>query len=184
MRKTLTLLFVIFISVLFLYAAPYTGSELTGNATLTLSSDLTTIFKQGSTSAKHSLAVGYTLNNKTVTGETITPIGSDYQLVLSESFSGDQAEATGSIYAFFRVASLDSFTVSLSWDSLKKSGSTEKIDLTINGQESGSVFYAFNPSTRVMDDYRLLLNFATEKYLNNNYEGTYTTTITMTIAGI
>ena len=182
MRKTLALFIVVFISVLFLYAAPYTGSELTGNATLTLSSDLTTIFKQGSTSAKHSLAVGYTLNNKTVTGETITPIDNTYKLALTESSIGSNAKATGSIYAFFRVASLDAFNVSLTWSSLTNTADSSKtINLKINNQTSGSIFYTFNPSNGVMDDYRLLLEFATEEYLNSAHVGTYETTITMSI---
>lgn len=182
MRKTLALFIVVFISVLFLYAAPYTGSELTGNATLTLSSDLTTIFKQGSTSAKHSLAVGYTLNNKTVTGETITPIDNTYKLALTESYIGSNAKATGSIYAFFRVASLDAFNVSLTWSSLTNTvDSSKTINLKINNQTSGSIFYTFNPSNGVMDDYRLLLEFATGEYLNSDHVGTYETTITMVI---
>ena len=184
MRKTFALFIVVFISVLFLYAAPYTGSELTGNATLTLSSDLTTIFKQGSTSAKHSLAVGYTLNNKTVTGETITPIDNTYKLALTESYIGSKAKAkaTGSIYAFFRVASLDAFKVSLTWSSLTNTADSSKtINLKINNQTSGSIFYTFNPSNGVMDDYRLLLEFATGEYLNSAHVGTYETTITMVI---
>ena len=182
MRKTFALLLVIFISVLFLYAAPYTGSELTGNATLTLSSDLTTIFKQGSTSVKHSLAVGYTLNNKTVAGEKITPIDNTYKLALTESYIGSTAKATGSIYAFFRVASLDAFNVSLTWSSLTNTADSSKtINLKINNQTSGSIFYTFNPSNGVMDDYRLLLEFATGEYLNSAHVGTYETTITMVI---
>ena len=182
MRKTLALFIIVFISVLFLYAAPYTGSELTGNATLTLSSDLTTIFKQGSTSAKHSLAVGYTLNNKTVAGEKITPIDNTYKLDLTEYYIGSNTKDTGSIYAFFRVASLDAFNVSLTWSSLTNTADSSKtINLKINNQTSGSIFYTFNPSNGVMDDYRLLLEFATGEYLNSAHVGTYETTITMVI---
>lgn len=113
MRKTLALFIIVFISVLFLYASPYSGNDISGNTSLTLSSDLTTIFKQGSTDVKNSLAVGYTLNNKTVAGEKITPIDNTYKLALTESYIGSNAKATGSIYAFFRVASLDAFKVSL-----------------------------------------------------------------------
>ncbi|MCI7605255.1 MAG: hypothetical protein MSS69_00690 [Spirochaetales bacterium] len=182
MRKTLALFIVVFISVLFLYASPYSGNDISGNTSLTLSSDLTTIFKQGSTDVKNSLAIGYTLNKQTVTGETITPIDNTYKLTLTESYIGSNAKATGSIYAFFRVASLDAFKVSLTWSSLTNTADSSKtINLKINNKTSGSIFYTFNPSNGVMDDYRLLLEFATEEYLNSAHVGTYETTITMSI---
>ncbi len=190
--KKILLIIILTLSIFFLFADPYSGSDLSGNASLTLSSNLTTIFRQGDSSGntKHSLAVGYTLNNKTVTGETIIPIGDDYKLILSETYIGDKAKATGSIYAFFRVASLDGFNVTLSWNPLvNSSDSTKKIGLSINNKTSGSVFYAFDPSNGVMADDRVKLDLVTSDYVNKDSDyvnkdhvGTYSTTITMTIS--
>ena len=168
-----------------LFAAPYEGTDITSSTSLTLSSNLETIFMQGTATenTKHSLAVGYTLNDKTVNGETIVPVPSDYSLVLTESYEGEYAKATGSIYAFFRVASLDSFNVTLSWSPLKNDKS-DKIDFSINGESSGSVFYSFDPSSGVMADYRLNLKLATVDYINADHEGAYSTTVTMTIGSL
>ena len=183
--KKILLIIILTLSIFFLFADPYSGSDLSGNASLTLSSNLTTIIRQGASSGdtKHSLAVGYTLNNKTVTGETIIPIGDDYKLILSETYIGDKAKATGSIFAFFRVASLDAFNVRLSWSPLVNSSDSSKtIGLSINNQSSGSVFYIFNPSLGVMADDRVKLEFSTGEYINKDHVGTYSTTITMTIS--
>lgn len=185
--KKILLIIILTLSIFFLFADPYSGSDLSGNASLTLSSNLTTIFRQGDSSGntKHSLAVGYTLNNKTVTGETIIPIGDDYKLQLTESYNGDKAKATGSIYAFFRVASLDVFNVTLTWDPLGKgTDSSLTINLLINNKSSGSVFYTFNPSSGVMADDRVKLEFTTGEYVNKDYVGTYSTTVKMTITGV
>ena len=186
MRKTLALFIIVFISVLFLYASPYSGNDISGNTSLTLSSDLTTIFKQGSTDVKNSLAIGYTLNKQTVTGETIIPIANDYRLVLTESVQDDgKFIATGSIYAYFRVASLYDFSVKLKWNPLTNTTdpSQESIGLKINNLDSNSVFYSFDPSNGVMDDHRLLLLLSTVPYSKSNHSNTwtYTTEITMTI---
>ena len=177
------------LSISCLFAAPYEGTDITSSKSLTLSSDLATIFRQGASSGstKQSLSVGYTLNSKTVAGETIIPIGDDYILQLTESYNGDKAKATGSIYAFFRVASLVGFNVTLTWDPLDKgTNSSPTINLLINKMTSGSVFYTFNPFSGVMDDYRLKLEFTTEEYeyVKKDYKGTYNTTITMTITGV
>ena len=185
MKKIFFIILVISISCLF--AAPYEGTDITSSTSLTLSSNLETIFMQGTATenTKHSLAVGYTLNDKTVNGETIIPIGDDYILQLTESYNGDKAKATGSIYAFFRVASLDGFNVTLTWDPLGKgTDSSPTINLLINNKSSGSVFYTFNPSSGVMADDRVKLEFTTGEYVNKNYVGTYRTTITMTITGV
>ena len=187
MKKIFFIILVISISCLF--ASPYEGTDITSSTSLTLSSNLETIFMQGTATenTKHSLAVGYTLNDKTVNGETIIPIGDDYKLQLTESYNGDKAKATGSIYAFFRVASLVGFNVTLTWDPLDKgTNSSPTINLLINKMTSGSVFYTFNPFSGVMDDYRLKLEFTTEEYeyLKKDYKGTYNTTITMTITGV
>lgn len=178
------------LSISCLFASPYEGTDITSSTSLTLSSNLTTMFQQGTAAgdAKYcSLAVGYTLNSQTVAGETIIPIGDDYILQLTESYNGDKAKATGSIYAFFRVASLVGFNVTLTWDPLDKgTNSSPTINLLINKMTSGSVFYTFNPFSGVMDDYRLKLEFTTEEYeyLKKDYKGTYNTTITMTITGV
>ena len=175
------------LSISCLFAAPYEGTDITSSTSLTLSSNLETIFMQGTATenTKHSMAVGYTLNDKTVNGETIIPIGDDYILHLTESYNGDKAKATGSIYAFFRVASLDGFNVTLTWGSLVKSTDpSSTINLLINKKTSGSVFYTFNPSSGVMADDRVKLEFTTGEYVNKNYVGTYRTTITMTITGV
>ena len=175
------------LSISCLFAAPYEGTDITSSTSLTLSSNLETIFMQGTATenTKHSMAVGYTLNDKTVNGETIIPIGDDYILHLTESYNGDKAKATGSIYAFFRVASLDGFNVTLTWGSLVKSTDTSSnINLLRNKKTSGSVFYTFNPSSGVMADDRVKLEFTTGEYVNKNYVGTYRTTITMTITGV
>lgn len=185
MKKIFFIILVISISCLF--ASPYEGTDITSSTSLTLSSNLETIFMQGTATenTKHSLAVGYTLNDKTVNGETIIPIGDDYILHLTESYNGDKAKATGSIYAFFRVASLDGFNVTLTWGSLVKSTDpSSTINLLINKKTSGSVFYTFNPSSGVMADDRVKLEFTTGEYVNKNYVGTYRTTITMTITGV
>ena len=187
--KKILLIIILTLSTYFLFADPYSGSDLSGNASLTLSSNLTTIFSQGASSGstKHSMSVGYTLNSKTVAGETIIPIGDDYILQLTESYNGDKAKATGSIYAFFRVASLDGFNVTLTWSPLDKgTDSSPTINLLINKKSSGSVFYTFNPSSGVMADDRVKLEFTTEEYeyVNKDYKGTYNTTITMTITGV
>ena len=173
------------LSISCLFAAPYEGTDITSSKSLTLSSNLTTMFQQGTATGntKHSLAVGYTLNDKTVNGETIIPIGDDYILQLTESYNGDKAKATGSIYAFFRVASLDGFNVTLTWSPLVNDKS-DTIAFSINKKSSGSVFYTFNPSLGVMADDRLKLEFTTGEYVNKNYVGTYRTTITMTITGV
>lgn len=185
MKKIFFIFLVISISCLF--AAPYEGTDITSSTSLTLSSNLETIFMQGTATenTKHSLAVGYTLNDKTVNGETIIPIGDDYILQLTESYNGDKAKATGTIYAFFRVASLDGFNVTLTWGSLvKRTDPSSTINLLINNKTSGSVFYTFNPSSGVMADDRVKLEFTTGEYVNKNYVGTYRTTITMTITGV
>lgn len=187
MKKIFFIILVISISCLF--ASPYEGTDITSSTSLTLSSKLETIFMQGTATenTKHSLAVGYTLNDKTVNGETIIPIGDDYKLQLTESYNGDKAKATGSIYAFFRVASLVGFNVTLTWKPLDKgTDSSPTINLLINKKSSGSVFYTFNPSSGVMADDRVKLEFTTEeyKYVNKDYKGTYNTTITMTITGV
>ena len=192
--KKILLIIILTLSTYFLFADPYSGSDLSGNASLTLSSNLTTIFSQGASSGstKHSMSVGYTLNSKTVAGETIIPIGDDYKLQLTESYNEDKAKATGSIYAFFRVASLDGFNVTLSWNPLvNSSDSTKKIGLSINNKTSGSVFYAFDPSNGVMADDRVKLDLVTSDYvnkdsdyINKDHVGTYSTTITMTITGV
>ena len=171
-----------------LFAAPYEGTDITSSTSLTLSSDLATMFRQGTAAGntKHSLAVGYTLNDKTVDGETIVPVPSDYSLVLTESYNGEYAKATGSIWAFFRVASLDSFKVTLSWSPLVNDKS-DTIAFLINGKSSGSVFYEFDPSSGVMADYRLNLKLATVDYYyynNADHEGAYSTTVTMTIGSL
>ena len=170
-----------------LFAAPYKGTDITSSTSLTLSSNLTTMFQQGTATGdtKHSLAVGYTLNDKTVNGETIVPVPSDYSLVLTESYDGEYAKATGSIWAFFRVASLDSFNVTLSWSPLVNSEDESKtIAFSINGKSSGSVFYSFDPSSGVMADDRVHLEF-TAVYKNADHVvstySTYSTTVTMTI---
>ena len=187
MKKIFFIILVISISCLF--ASPYEGTDITSSTSLTLSSKLETIFMQGTATenTKHSLAVGYTLNDKTVNGETIIPIGDDYKLQLTESYNEDKAKATGSIYAFFRVASLVGFNVTLTWKPLDKgTDSSPTINLLINKKSSGSVFYTFNPSSGVMADDRVKLEFTTEeyKYVNKDYKGTYNTTITMTITGV
>lgn len=187
--KKILLIIILTLSTCFLFAAPYSGSDKQGSASLTLYSKLATIFSQGASSGstKHSMSVGYTLNSKTVAGETIIPIGDDYKLQLTESYNGDKAKATGSIYAFFRVASLDGFNVTLTWGSLFKSTDpSSTINLLINKKTSGSVFYTFNPSSGVMADDRVKLEFTTEEYeyVNKDYKGTYNTTITMTITGV
>ena len=175
------------LSISCLFAAPYEGTDITSSKSLTLSSDLATIFRQGASSGstKQSLSVGYTLNSKTVAGETIIPIGDDYILQLTESYNGDKAKATGSIYAFFRVASLVGFNVTLTWSPLVNDKS-DTIAFSINKKSSGSVFYTFNPFSGVMDDYRMKLEFTTEEYeyVKKDYKGTYNTTITMTITGV
>lgn len=173
------------LSISCLFAAPYEGTDITSSTSLTLSSNLTTMFQQGTAAGdtKHSLAVGYTLNDKTVNGETIVPVPSDYSLVLTESYDGEYAKATGSIYAFFRVASLDSFNVTLSWSPLKNDKS-DTIAFSINDKSSGSVFYEFDPSSGVMADDRVHLEF-TAVYKNADHVvstySTYSTTVTMTI---
>lgn len=187
MKKIFFIILVISISCLF--ASPYEGTDITSSTSLTLSSKLETIFMQGTATenTKHSLAVGYTLNDKTVNGETIIPIGDDYKLQLTESYNEDKAKATGLIYAFFRVASLVGFNVTLTWKPLDKgTDSSPTINLLINKKSSGSVFYTFNPSSGVMADDRVKLEFTTEeyKYVNKDYKGTYNTTITMTITGV
>ncbi len=185
MKKIFFIILVISISCLF--ASPYEGTDITSSTSLTLSSNLETIFMQGTATenTKHSLAVGYTLNDKTVNGETIIPIGDDYKLQLTESYNGDKAKATGSIYAFFRVASLDVFNVTLTWDPLGKgTDSSQTINLLINNKSSGSVFYTFNPSSGVMADDRVKLEFTTGEYVNKDYVGTYSTTVKMTITGV
>ena len=168
-----------------LFAAPYKGTDITSSTSLTLSSDLATIFRQGASSGstKQSLSVGYTLNSKTVAGETIIPIGDDYILQLTESYNGDKAKATGSIYAFFRVASLVGFNVTLTWSPLVNDKS-DTVAFSINKKSSGSVFYTFNPSLGVMADDRVKLEFTTGEYVNKDYVGTFNTTITMTITGV
>ena len=173
------------LSISCLFAAPYEGTDITSSTSLTLSSNLETMFRQGTATGdtKHSLAVGYTLNDKTVDGETIVPVPSDYSLVLTESYNGANAKATGSIWAFFRVASLDSFNVTLSWSPLKNDKS-DTIDFSINGKSSGSVFYEFDPSSGVMADYRLNLKLATVDYINADHVGAYSTTVTMTIGSL
>lgn len=183
MKKIFFIILVISISCLF--ASPYEGTDITSSTSLTLSSNLETIFMQGTATenTKHSLAVGYTLNDKTVNGETIIPIGDDYILQLTESYNGDKAKATGSIYAFFRVASLDGFNVTLTWSPLVNDKS-DTIAFSINKKSSGSVFYTFNPSLGVMADDRLKLEFTTGEYVNKDYVGTFNTTITMTITGV
>ena len=185
MKKIFFIILVISISCLF--ASPYEGTDITSSTSLTLSSNLETIFMQGTATenTKHSLAVGYTLNDKTVNGETIIPIGDDYKLQLTESYNGDKAKATGSIYAFFRVASLDGFNVTLTWGSLvKRTDPSSTINLLINNKTSGSVFYTFNPSSGVMADDRVKLEFTTGEYVNKDYVGTYSTTVKMTITGV
>lgn len=185
MKKIFFIILVISISCLF--ASPYEGTDITSSTSLTLSSNLETIFMQGTATenTKHSLAVGYTLNDKTVNGETIIPIGDDYKLQLTESYNGDKAKATGSIYAFFRVASLDVFNVTLTWDPLGKgTDSSQTINLLINNKSSGSVFYTFNPSSGVMADDRVKLEFTTGEYVNKDYVGTYSTNVKMTITGV
>ena len=185
--KKILLIIILILSFDFLFAAPYSGSDKQGSASLTLYSNLDTIFSQGASSGstKHSMSVGYTLNDKTVNGETIIPIGDDYKLQLTESYNRDKAKATGSIYAFFRVASLVGFNVTLTWDPLDKgTNSSPTINLLINKMTSGSVFYTFNPSSGVMADDRVKLEFTTGEYVNKNYVGTYRTTITMTITGV
>ena len=176
------------LSISCLFAAPYEGTDITSSTSLTLSSNLTTMFQQGTADgdAKYcSLAVGYTLNDKTVDGETIVPVPSNYSLVLTESYNGANAKATGSIWAFFRVASLDSFKVTLSWSPLVNSEDESKtIAFSINGKSSGSVFYSFDPSSGVMADYRLNLKLATVDYKNADHEGAYSTTVTMTIGSL
>ena len=175
------------LSISCLFAAPYEGTDITSSKSLTLSSNLTTMFQQGTATGdtKHSLAVGYTLNDKTVDGETIVPVPSNYSLVLTESYNGANAKATGSIWAFFRVASLDSFKVTLSWSPLVNSEDESKtIAFSINGKSSGSVFYSFDPSSGVMADYRLNLKLATVDYKNADHEGAYSTTVTMTIGSL
>ena len=173
------------LSISCLFAAPYEGTDITSSTSLTLSSNLETIFMQGTATenTKHSLAVGYTLNDKTVNGETIIPIGDDYILQLTESYNGDKAKATGSIYAFFRVASLVGFNVTLTWSPLVNDKS-DTIAFSINKKSSGSVFYTFNPSLGVMADDRVKLEFTTGEYVNKDYVGTFNTTITMTITGV
>lgn len=173
------------LSISCLFAAPYEGTDITSSTSLTLSSNLETMFRQGTATGdtKHSLAVGYTLNDKTVDGETIVPVPSNYSLVLTESYNGANAKATGSIWAFFRVASLDSFNVTLSWSPLKNDKS-DTIDFSINGKSSGSVFYEFDPSSGVMADYRLNLKLATVDYINADHVGAYSTTVTMTIGSL
>lgn len=185
MKKIFFIILVISISCLF--ASPYEGTDITSSTSLTLSSNLETIFMQGTATenTKHSLAVGYTLNDKTVNGETIIPIGDDYKLQLTESYNGDKAKATGSIYAFFRVASLVGFNVTLTWKPLGKgTDSSPTINLLINKESSGSVFYTFNPSLGVMADDRVKLEFTTGEYVNKDYVGTYSTTVKMTITGV
>ena len=173
------------LSISCLFAAPYEGTDITSSKSLTLSSKLETMFRQGTATGdtKHSLAVGYTLNDKTVDGETIVPVPSNYSLVLTESYNGANAKATGSIWAFFRVASLDSFNVTLSWSPLVNDNS-DTIDFSINGKSSGSVFYEFDPSSGVMADYRLNLKLATVDYINADHVGAYSTTVTMTIGSL
>ena len=84
------------------------------------------------------------------------------------------------------MASLNSFNVTLSWGPLVNiENESDKITFLINDKSSDSdyVFYAFDPSSGVMADDRVHLEFATADYKNAEHKGTYSTTVTMTIIG-
>ena len=170
------LLIIILSSSLSLFSeSKWTGNDTSGSATMNISFTDVTGFTDSSSTEHGFVVFGFT--NSSAKETVITPTDT---LVLSETFKGSgEATASGSIYAFVRVASRSKLKFTLTWNPIVVSTSLS-LGLTVNGNNSEYTFYTFDPSVNVMADERIALLVSTT-YTNKDVTGSFSTTITMKV---
>ena len=176
MKKKFLFLMVMSIVALSLFSeAKGTGNDTGGGATVNISFTDVTGFTDSSSTEHGFVVFGFT--NSSAKETVITPTDT---LVLSETFKGSgEATASGSIYAFVRVASRSKLKFTLTWNPIVVSTSLS-LGLTVNGKNSEYTFYTFDPSVNVMVDERIALLVSTT-YTNKDVTGSFSTTITMKV---
>lgn len=177
MKKAIFILLIIILSSsLSLFSeSKWTGNDTSGSATMNISFTDVTGFTDSSSTEHGFVVFGFT--NSSAKETVITPTDT---LVLSETFKGSgEATASGSIYAFVRVASRSKLKFTLTWNPIVVSTSLS-LGLTVNGKNSEYTFYTFDPSVNVMVDERIALLVSTT-YTNKDVTGSFSTTITMKV---
>ena len=179
MKKRIVVMLLLLLPLFFIYAEyEWTGTTTDGNASMTINLSDTSGFTDTS-NVEHSFVVCGFTNSKAV--ETV--ISTTDSLILSETFVGDgNATASGLIYGFVRVASRTKMQFSLDWEPFNKD--TTSIALTVNGNDSGYIFYTFDPATDVMVDERISLFISTVNYTNSLVVGSFSTVIKMKVESI
>ena len=199
MKKIIVVMLLLLLPLFFIYAEyEWTGTTTDGNASMTINLSDTSGFTDTS-NVEHSFVVcGFT--NSNAIENIITPTDS---LVLSETFDGNgNATASGLIYGFVRVASSTKMQFSLDWEPFNKDTTSialtvdgegqlsssdqeqNQIALTVNGNDSGYIFYTFDPATDVMVDERISLFISTVNYTNSLVVGSFSTVIRMKVESI
>ena len=176
MKRFIVFALIVIICLVSLFADPvYSGSSTSGSASMTINLNSATILN-----SNPRLYFGFTTDG-TVGGE-ITPLTSN--LVLTKNYSNKtNFIATGTAYAFFRIASAQRLSFSLSWTVLKptkgKSVSLYIYDKDGNALSSGGSIYSFNPEEDAVVDNRVELKFSTGSSINTteNLQSTVTLTV-------
>ena len=165
-------------TVFTLFASPvYSGSITGGSASMKIELNSSTIL-----SNNPRIYFGFTTDN--VVGGEITPLATD--LVLTKTYSNDTSFiATGTAYAFFRIASSQKLSFSLSWTDLKTTGTTSKTLYVFdkNGNSISSrnnTIYTFTPSEDAVVDERVELKFSTGTSAISTTEN-LSSTVTLTV---
>ena len=199
MKKTIYVFLIVILFSLSLFAeSEWTGNNTSGSASMNITFTDETGFKDSSSEEHGFVVFGFT--NSNAIENIITPTDS---LVLSETFDGNgNATASGLIYGFVRVASRTKMQFSLDWEPFNKDTTSialtvdgegqlsssdqeqNQIALTVNGNDSGYIFYTFDPATDVMVDERISLFISTVNYTNSLVVGSFSTVIKMKVESI
>lgn len=178
MKRFIVFAFIIIICLVGLFADPvYGGSSTSGSASMTINLNSATILN-----SNPRLYFGFTTDG-TVGGE-ITPLTSN--LVLAKNYSNATSFiATGTAYIFFRIASAQKLSFSLSWTNLTSTGGTNKslyiYDKNGNALSSGGSIYSFNPEEDAVVDNRVELKFSTGSSISTTEDLQSTVTLTVEV---
>ena len=148
---------VLFIIVILPSSPVYSGSSTSGSASMTINLDSATILN-----SNPRIYFGFTTDGSV--GGAITPLSSN--LVLTKTYStATSFIATGTGYTFFRIASAQKLSFTLSWTNLQASGVTDRTlyvsDKNGTQLSSGVAIYSFVPSGDAVIDDRVELKFST-----------------------
>lgn len=157
MRRIICFVTIISYTMLALFSSPvYSGASTGGSASMKIELDSSTIL-----SNNPRIYFGFTTDN--VVGGEITPLTTN--LVLTKTYSNATSFiASGTAYAFFRIASSQNLSFSLSWGNLAYRNTSKT--LYIYDEEgktisSGDTIYSFIPSGDAVVDQRIELKFST-----------------------